>query len=104
YEQASKPEKEAMVDDYLAKTVQADAGLKRAVVQLTAANKIVHVTLDLGIVQLNRAQSLSDPAARKTELEAAERTFLAIHGLAGDTDEYRLFLGQVYYWLGKSAQ
>ena len=42
-----------------------------------------------------------DPAARKAELEAAEKTFLAIRGMAGDTDEYRLFLGQVYYWLGR---
>src|SRR6185436_15425247 len=30
--------------------------------------------------------------------------FLAIKGLAGGTDEYRLFLGQVYYWLGKSKE
>jgi tetratricopeptide (TPR) repeat protein len=64
----------------------------------------MHVTLDLGTVQLNRAQSLQDPAARQAELEAAERTFLAIRGLAGDTDEYRLFLGQVYYWLGRLAE
>ena len=56
------------------------------------------------IVQLNRAQGFSDLAARKTELEAAEKTFLAIRGLAGETDEFRLFLGQVYYWLGKSKE
>jgi tetratricopeptide (TPR) repeat protein len=71
---------------------------------LKAANEIVPVALDLGIVQLNRAQSLKDPAARKSELEAAEKTFLAIRGFAGETDEYRLFLGQVYYWLGKSKE
>ena len=60
--------------------------------------------LTWGIVQLNRAQSFQDSARRKTELEAAEKTFLAIRGLAGETDEYRLFLGQVYYWLGRAPE
>src|SRR4030095_16858125 len=55
-------------------------------------------------VQVNRAQGFSDPAARKAELEAAEKTFLAIRGFAGETDEYRMFLGQVYYWLGRSSE
>jgi tetratricopeptide (TPR) repeat protein len=104
YKKASKPDKEALVDGYVQKRMENDPSFKRAVADLTAANKIVHVTLDLGMVQLNRAQNLTDPAARKTELEAAEQTFLAIQGLAGGTDAYRLFLGQVYYWLGKSKE
>jgi len=84
--------------------MQVDPALRRAIADFKAANTIVHVTLDLGIVQLTRAQDLKEPAARKKELEAAEATFLAIRGLAGETDEYRLFLGQVYYWLGKSKE
>src|SRR5262249_6034496 len=104
YKTASKAEKEALVDGYIQKRMESDPAFKRAVAELTAANKIIHVTLDLGMVQLNRAQNLSDPGARKAELEAAEKTFLAIRGLAGGTDEYRLFLGQVYYWLGKSKE
>ncbi len=104
YDKASKPEQAAMVDGYLQKRVQNDPAYKRALAALTEANKIVHVTLDLGIVQLGRAQDLKDPAARKAELEAAEKTFLAIRGLAGESEEYRLFLGQVYYWLGRSKE
>src|SRR5207247_1504645 len=77
YKKAAKPEQEAMVENYVAKRMQTDAGLKLASDELRSANQIVHVTLDLGIVQLNRAQSLADPAARKAELEAAEKTFLA---------------------------
>jgi tetratricopeptide (TPR) repeat protein len=62
------------------------------------------VALDLGIVILRRAQGLADPDARRQELERAEKTFLAVRGVAGESDQYRLYLGQVYYWLGKHAE
>jgi hypothetical protein len=104
YEKAGEAEKEAMVNTYIQEALERDPGFKRATAELAVANKIVPVTLDLGIVQVNRAQNLQDPAARKSELEAAEKTFLAIRGMAGETDEYRLFLGEVYYWLGKSKE
>lgn len=104
YEKASKDQKSDLVDEYVQKRIRNDPAFKRAIADLTAANAVVHVTLDLGMVQLNRAQNLADPAARKAEIEEAEKTFLAIRGLAGNTDQYRLFLGQVYYWLGKSKE
>ena len=59
------------------------------------------VALDLGIVLLQRGQRLNDPAARRAELEKAEKTFLAIQGVAGESDTFRLSMGQVYYWLGR---
>jgi tetratricopeptide (TPR) repeat protein len=104
YDQASKAEQAAMVDAFIDDWMKNDAQLTRLSQNLREANTIVHVALDLGIVQLGRAQNLPDPATRKKELEAAEKTFLAIRGFAGNTDEYRLFLGQVYYWLGKSQE
>jgi hypothetical protein len=104
YDKASKAEKEEMVERFVQQWMQGDANYRRALEQLKDANQIVHVTLDLGIVQLNRAQGFTDPAQRKVELEAAEKSFLAIRGLAGETEEYRLFLGQVYYWLGRAAE
>jgi tetratricopeptide (TPR) repeat protein len=104
YQSASKAEQETMVETFMQGWLDRDTGYRSALANLTAANKIVPVTLDLGIVQVNRAQNLPDAQARKAELEAAERTFLAIRGLAGETDEYRLFLGEVYYWLGKSKE
>jgi tetratricopeptide (TPR) repeat protein len=104
YKTASKAQKAEMVDNYIESRMRSDPLLKRVLAELEEANQIVPVALDLGIVQLNRAQNLKDAAARKTELEAAEKTFLAIRSFAGNTDEYRLFLGQVYYWLGKSQQ
>jgi tetratricopeptide (TPR) repeat protein len=104
YDRASKTEKQEMVDDYIQKAMQVDANYRRAVEELRSANEIVNVTLDLGIVQLNRAQTLTDAGARQAELQAAEKTFLAIRGFAGESDEYKLFLGQVSYWLGKSKE
>jgi len=104
YEKASKPQQEEMVEKFVQKWMAKDSVYQRALSQLKEANPIVHVTLDLGLVQLNRAQSFSDAAQRHAELEAAEKTFLAIRGLAGETDEYRLFLGQVYYWLGRGPE
>ncbi|HSY19750.1 MAG TPA: hypothetical protein VK815_15510 [Candidatus Acidoferrales bacterium] len=104
YKAASKEQQDVMVDDFIENRTKSSPAYQQALARLKEANNIVPVTLDLGIVQLNRAQALSDPAARKTELEAAEKTFLAIRSFAGESDEYRLFLGQVYYWLGKSKE
>ena len=104
YKSATKAQQDDMVNNFIEGRMKTDPTYLRALDELKEANRIVPVTLDLGIVQLNRAQELKDPDARKTELEAAEKTFLAIRGFAGETDEYRLFLGQVYYWLGKSKE
>jgi hypothetical protein len=65
---------------------------------------VVPVALDLGIVLLRRAQQTADAKAREAELQKAEKTFLAVQGQAGETDAYRLFLGQVYYWMGKHKE
>jgi hypothetical protein len=104
YDAASKAEQEAMVDRFLETRMKADPTVQRSLLALKDANQIVTVALDLGIVQLNRAQGLKDPAARKSELEAAEKTFLAIRSFAGEDDDYKMFLGQVYYWLGRSKE
>src|SRR5262249_33004702 len=58
----------------------------------------------LGIVLLNRAQGLADPEARRQEFEKAEKTFLAIRSAAENRPDFRLNLGQVYFWLGKQAE
>jgi len=101
---ANKEQQDEMVDNFIETRLKNDASFQRVLQDLKAANQIVPVALDLGIVQLNRAQGLKDAGARKAELEAAEKTFLAIRSFAGETDEYRMFLGQVYYWLGKSKE
>lgn len=104
YKGASDEAKQRMVDDHINEQVKSSTRVRQATAALASAGQIVNVTLDLGIVQLNRAQGMTDPTARKAELEAAEKTFLAIRSFAGATDSYRMFLGQVYYWLGRSSE
>ena len=71
---------------------------------LRQASRVVPVALDFGVVQLYRAQGLTNPAERKAELQRAEATFLSLGNAIGDTDEYKLNLGKVNYWLGKSQE
>jgi hypothetical protein len=96
--------KVALVQEYVGLKLKDDPTLKTAQVALAKEAVVVGVALDLGIVLLHRAQSLGDDTARRTELQKAEKTFLAIRGLAGQTALYNLYLGQVYYWLGKPEQ
>ncbi len=103
YERLDKAQKQQAVDEWIDARVSADAGLERYREALRSAAAIVPTAMDLGIVTLQRAQGQSDPAAKKRDLEAAERTFLAIRGVAGDSDQYRESLAQVYYWLGKAG-
>lgn len=104
YKTLGRDAQNAMVNEYLNGRLKDDPKLTVAREAIFREVGVVPVALDLGIVMLHRAQSQQDPAARKKELEEAEKTFLSVHGLAGDTDAYRLNLGQVYYWLGKHAE
>jgi tetratricopeptide (TPR) repeat protein len=101
YDRLSKDKQQALVDNYLENDIKNSADVKNKQEALVKAAEIVPVALDLGIVRLRRAQAMSDAGERRKELEAAEKLFLAIRGVAGQTDEYRLFYGQVSYWLGK---
>ncbi len=97
-------QRNTLVRAYLDERLRNDANFKRALDALRQEARVVPVAFDLGIAQLQRGQTLADPEARKLELEKAEKTFLRIRGVAGQTDEFRLTLGQVYYWLGKQDE
>jgi hypothetical protein len=101
YDKADEQGKRALVGNYINQQLREHAGLKQQVQGLRDSAAIVPAALDLGIVTVHRAQKLGDPAARQAQFEAAEKVFLSIRGVAGDSDNYRLYLGQVYYWLGK---
>ncbi len=104
YEKEDEVGKQKMVDEYLMEHLGRDPVIGSSRQALQQAGKIVPVALDLGIVRLGRAQSMEDPAKRKKELEEAEKVFLEVSGAAGESDTYRVFLGQVKYWLGKNAE
>lgn len=104
YNAASETEKGNMVDEYVGQFMKNDARYKRAVANMETANEFVNVALDLGVAQLNRAQGIADPKARKSALNDARKTFLSIQSFAGQSNEYLLFMGQVNYWLGNAAE
>lgn len=104
YDAASEADQARLVEEWVWPRMQKDSKLKKAEANVVAAAAIVPVALDLGIVMTQRAQTLAEVEARQSELEAAEEIFLGIQGFAGDSDEYRLSLGQVYYWLGRDDE
>ena len=104
YDAADEAGKRTMVQAFVNDRMTASGELKAAVRALRESAAIVPVALDLGIVTVQRAQTLHDAAARNAQFEAAEKVFLSIRAVAGNTDGYRLYLGQVDYWLGKQAE
>ncbi len=104
FELKNDEEKTAMLQRYIDKRVQNNSSLVALQKQFQQQAEVVPVALNLGIVTLHRAQAMSDADARRAELEKAEKTFLAIRGAAGDSENFQLYLGQVYYWLGKPEQ
>ncbi len=104
YEAADQAGQQAILREYVGTQIRDDPVIVAAKEEVMALADVVPVAFDLGIVRFRRAQEMVDPQSRQDELEEAEQTFLAIRGLAGDSDEYRLYLGQVYYWLGKHAE
>lgn len=96
--------KNTLFNAYVLSQSRDDPDLKAAQEAAERELSVVGVSLDLGIVLLARARRMADPAAREAELKKAEQTFLAVSRQAGQSDGYRLYLGQVYYWLGKPQE
>ncbi len=103
YQRSSEMEKTRIVTGYVQRRLMEDPAIQAEESVLARERRVVPVALDLGIVMLRRAQGLPEPE-RQQRLERAEKVFLAIRGQAGETDQYRLQLGQVYYWMGKDAK
>ena len=94
-------EKQIAGQQWIYERMESDPVFVSARNSLTELNQVVPVAIDFGFLQLTRAQQLADSAQRKVELENAEKTFLSVQAAAGESDEYRLFLAQVYFWLGR---
>jgi len=95
---------EKAVDEYIGSRINDHPLVKQAVDRIAQVSKIVPVAFDLGVTQLTRARAMADPEARKKELEAAEKTFLAISSIAGDSEQYKMSLAEVSYWLGREQE
>lgn len=104
YDEASQARQQQMVDEEFVKRRDRSPIVKKALANYQDAADIVPVALDMGLVMLRRAQTLADADERQRELELAEETFLSIRGVAGESDKYRMYLAQVYYWLGRPEE
>ncbi|MEK6233546.1 MAG: hypothetical protein N2C14_02450 [Planctomycetales bacterium] len=102
YNAATEIQQQEMIGKYYADYINVDADVQAAGKELERASILVVPTaLSLGVAQLNAAKGSPDPKARRKQLEKAEKTFLAIQSAAGESAQYKIFLGQVNYWLGK---
>ena len=101
YDRASEEKQNEMVNDYISQKLKNNRKFDDARLAYTKETAVVPVALDLGMVQLRRAQAMQDAEKRTAELKAAEQTFVSISSVVGESDEYRLYMGQVNYWLGK---
>lgn len=103
FKKASPDEQGRMQMEYFDRRLGNDAALRDAGRRIGRHRGVVPAAIDLGMLLLLRAQGLAEPDARQAELKLAEERFLSVQGFAKDSDNYRLSLGQVYYWLGKPA-
>ncbi|RFA25207.1 hypothetical protein CAI21_19755 [Alkalilimnicola ehrlichii] len=104
YERADEVDRRELVQRYINRRLEQNPALEASLEAVQEAAAIVPAAFDLALVMMHRAHNLSDPQERQAQLEAAEETFLAIQGFAADSDEYWLYLGQVYYWLGRQEE
>ncbi len=102
YEKASKEEQNQLINEFYQERTKTKE-VEQKLIDYRKAAFIAPVALDFGIVLLNRATGFSDTKKREEELKKSENMFLSIKNYAGDTDDYRLYLGQVYFWLGKES-
>ena len=92
YEKTPASEQQQMVDTYLGDIVYNKPKYLNALAVYRDAAKIVPVAMDFGILQLRRAEGLSSQAEREAELNSAEETFLSIRNVAGDSEDYKIYL------------
>lgn len=102
YDISSEQEQIAMVQEFVNPRIQSNPNYIASLERYAEVSNVVDVALDLGVAQLELAQSATDTELRRTGLEQAEQTFLSVQGSASESPTYRLFLGQVYYWLGRA--
>lgn len=101
---ATNEQQDKMVVDWLNDKLKDDPTVTKAYAAMHDESPTVEAALDLGMVLLQRAQAQANPEARKADLERAEHALVDIRAAVGNTDMHRLFLGQVYYWMGRQKE
>lgn len=104
YEAADEAGQREMVEEYVTEQMARDGAWTDAQARYAKSATVVPAIMSLGTVRLRVAQAEADPQARAALLKQAEEAFLSLRNVAGESDEYRLFLGQVYYWSGRGGE
>ena len=104
YDAVGKDEQRQMVEEYLSGQLAKDRALLAAQDRYRKSTSVVPAIMDLGVARLRIAQAEKDVARRKALLTSAEQAFLTLKSVAGESDEYRLFLGQIYFWSGRETE
>ncbi|HAA54240.1 MAG TPA: hypothetical protein DCE42_05765 [Myxococcales bacterium] len=100
----SKADKRRFVINHINTKLKTSTLISKRREALARASRISPVALSLGIVILQRAKRAPSKALKQKRLKLAERLFLSIQGVAGQSIQYHIALGQVYYWLDKSKK
>jgi tetratricopeptide (TPR) repeat protein len=98
---ASNERLQELFMNYVNQHLKNDPEVVRAEAAYESEAGVARVALELGMLLLEHAQGLTEPEARKQTLAEAEATFVSVQRMAGESAEYQLSLGQVYYWEGK---
>jgi hypothetical protein len=101
YQNANENGRERILIEYIEAKLKGNPEITQAQQALVAQADVTPAALELGIILLQHAQAQTDAQARKSLLDEAEATFLAVSRIAGDREDYQLSLAQVYYWQGK---
>lgn len=104
YDRGDEAKKQEMVDKYIGSAMRRDHSVTKALATLEQEGKIVPFVMDLAMAKLQLAREKESQADRETTLKEAEDLFLAIQGVAGEDENFRIALGQVKYWLGKNEE
>jgi Flp pilus assembly protein TadD len=98
-----KEEANKLVVEYLRKRFKGDKKLARLQKTLREEGVVIPAAFDLSFIHLRRGQQMKDQAARKAELEKAEKLLGSIQDQVGGRN-FNLSMGQVKFWLGKQAE
>ena len=101
YQNANKNGRERILIEYIEAKIKGNPEITQAQQALVAQADVTPAALELGLILLQHAQGQTNAQARKSLLDEAEATFLAVSRIAGDREDYQLSLAQVYYWQGK---
>ena len=101
---ASEKLRTELVNDFIQETLRDNRELGTAQLEVMKYARVVSVATQLGMVVLRRGTRLRDPQARTKEMKKAEKIFLSVRGLASQSSQYQLSLGEVLYWLERPKE